>query len=267
MVSTSFGITWDLSSGRRTQTARCFVKIAAYGVRFGRRAFAGGLTTHPRQGVIHETSSPATGGIRAGSFASASSASVLAAAAGAGSLAYATILVNQSVIHGCAAKSGGALRLASKCRANERAVIWNNTGPAGARGATGLQGAAGSQGAPGAAGATGATGAPGVNRDVIGGGDGGCADPGRCCDLLRRDVRRELSSLRERESPVQLAMPANGTVQELHATVSPAPGAGNSFTFTIRKNGASTSVACTDQRYGNIVRGLQQRSRLQHRAI
>src|SRR6202030_2765960 len=46
---------------------------------------------------------------------------ILAAAAGAGSLAYATILVNQSVIHGCTAKSGGALRLASKCSASERA--------------------------------------------------------------------------------------------------------------------------------------------------
>jgi hypothetical protein len=40
-------------------------------------------------------------------------------------------------------------------------------------------------------------------------------------------------------------MPASGTVQELHATVFPAPGAANSLTFTIRKSGASTPVACT----------------------
>src|SRR5437868_4986959 len=47
------------------------------------------------------------------------------------------------------------------------------------------------------------------------------------------------------ETEVQLPMPANGTVQELHATLSVAPGSGNSVTFTIRKNGSSTSVTCT----------------------
>ena len=39
-------------------------------------------------------------------------------------------------------------------------------------------------------------------------------------------------------------MPANGTVQELHAALSAAPGTGNSVTFTIRKNGSSTPVTC-----------------------
>jgi hypothetical protein len=169
---------------------------------------------------------------------------VLAAAAGAGSLAYATILVNQSVIHGCAAKSGGALRLASKCRANEKAVVWNNTGPAGARGATGLQGAAGAQGATGATGSTGATGAPGVNRDVIGGGDGGCPTPAGAQTYFVGMFGADCADPTP-EGEVHLVMPANGTVQELHATVFPAPGAGNSLTFTIRKNGASTPVACT----------------------
>jgi hypothetical protein len=47
------------------------------------------------------------------------------------------------------------------------------------------------------------------------------------------------------EAEAQLAMPASGTLQELHATVSSAPGAGNSITFTIRKNGAGTQVTCT----------------------
>jgi hypothetical protein len=171
-------------------------------------------------------------------------AAVLAAAAGAGSLAYATILVNQSVIHGCAARSGGALRIASRCGKNERAVVWNNTGPAGAHGATGLQGPAGAQGAQGAAGATGATGAPGVNRDVIGGGDGGCPTPAGAATYFVGMFGANCANPTP-EGAVQLAMPANGTVQELHATVFPAPGAGNSLTFTIRKNGASTSVACT----------------------
>ena len=47
------------------------------------------------------------------------------------------------------------------------------------------------------------------------------------------------------EAQSQLAMPANGTVQELHATLAAAPGASNSVTFTIRKNGISTPVTCT----------------------
>ena len=167
---------------------------------------------------------------------------LLAAAAGAGSLAYATILVNQSVIHGCAAQSNGALRLAAKCGKNERAVTWNNTGPAGARGATGLQGPAGSQGAAGATGATGATGAAGVNRDIIGGGDGGC---GTLAGPATDWVGMFGAACESTEAEAQLPMPATGTIQELHATMSSAPGTGNSVTFTIRKNGTSTAVACT----------------------
>ena len=165
---------------------------------------------------------------------------VLAAAAGAGSLAYATILVNQSVIHGCAAKSGGALRLASKCSKNERAVTWNNTGPAGARGATGLQGSAGSQGA---AGATGASGASGTNREIIGGGDGSCGTPSGAATYFVGMFGANCVPTPEAAS--QLALPATGTVQEFHATLATAPGSGNSVTFTIRKNAASTPVACT----------------------
>jgi hypothetical protein len=172
---------------------------------------------------------------------------VLAAAAGAGSLANATILMNQSVIHGCAARSGGALRIASKCRTNERAVVWNNTGPAGARGATGLPGPAGPQGATGATGATGVTGAAGaaaVNRDVIGGGDGGCPTLAGAQTYFVGMFGANCADPTP-EAEVQLAMPSNGTVQEFHATLSSAPGAGNSLTFTIRKNGTSTAVACT----------------------
>jgi hypothetical protein len=71
---------------------------------------------------------------------------VLAAAAGAGSLAYATILVNQSVTHGCAARSGAQ----PVCRA--------------------LRARKGRKELPGLP----AQGAPGVIRDVIGGGDAGC---------------------------------------------------------------------------------------------
>jgi hypothetical protein len=47
------------------------------------------------------------------------------------------------------------------------------------------------------------------------------------------------------EADAQLAMPSNGTVQELHATVDQPVGGGNSIVFTVRKNGASTPVTCT----------------------
>jgi hypothetical protein len=47
------------------------------------------------------------------------------------------------------------------------------------------------------------------------------------------------------EADAQLAMPASGTLQQLHATLGTAPGAGNSVTFTVRKNGVSMLAACT----------------------
>jgi hypothetical protein len=51
------------------------------------------------------------------------------------------------VITACAAKSGGALRIATGCKASERPVSWNKVGP---RGPTGLRGARGLRGLPGA---------------------------------------------------------------------------------------------------------------------
>jgi hypothetical protein len=81
---------------------------------------------------------------------------------------------------------------------------------------------------------------------VIGGGDGGCATlAGPPLTYFVGMFGANCISATPTEAEVQLAMPANGTVQELHATLSSAPGAGNSLTFTIRKNGASTPVACT----------------------
>jgi hypothetical protein len=48
-------------------------------------------------------------------------------------------------LHGCAAKSNGALRLAMKCKKSERNVSWNIEGP---QGKQGLQGPSGAPGAP-----------------------------------------------------------------------------------------------------------------------
>jgi hypothetical protein len=57
-----------------------------------------------------------------------------------------------SVIHACAAKRGGALRLAAKCRTNERPVQWNVRGLPGTSGTNGRNGTNGTNGAPGAPG-------------------------------------------------------------------------------------------------------------------
>ena len=55
-------------------------------------------------------------------------------------------------IHACAAKRGGALRLASRCRRTELPVRWNLAGPAGAPGRAGAAGAVGGTGPAGAVG-------------------------------------------------------------------------------------------------------------------
>jgi hypothetical protein len=62
------------------------------------------------------------------------------------------------VIRACANKKTGALRLASKCRRNERPVSWNQTG------LTGAIGAAGATGAPGKEGPQGKEGPPGPTK-------------------------------------------------------------------------------------------------------
>jgi len=46
------------------------------------------------------------------------------------------------------------------------------------------------------------------------------------------------------EDVVQQAIPISGDVSKLYVTVGAAPGAGNSYSFTMRKNGADTSLGC-----------------------
>jgi hypothetical protein len=65
------------------------------------------------------------------------------------------------VIRACANKKTGALRIANRCRRNERRISWNQTGPQGASGLRGFTGPKGSTGARGSTGVTGATGAAG----------------------------------------------------------------------------------------------------------
>jgi hypothetical protein len=55
------------------------------------------------------------------------------------------------VLHGCASKKTGALRLAAKCKKSEKVVSWNAQGPTGVIGQRGAPGAPGSQGPAGPA--------------------------------------------------------------------------------------------------------------------
>lgn len=72
---------------------------------------------------------------------------------GAGGLAVAAS-PGGGVIHACANKRTGALRLSNRCaQRRERTVSWNVTGPQGPRGTTGAPGGPGAPGSPGAPGA------------------------------------------------------------------------------------------------------------------
>ena len=91
---------------------------------------------------------------------------IVAAAALAGGVAYATIPNSDGVIDGCYLKATGSLRVidpskAHRCLSVEKAIHWNQTGP---QGPTGLQGPAGASGPQGATGPQGPAGAPGADK-------------------------------------------------------------------------------------------------------
>jgi collagen triple helix repeat protein len=92
----------------------------------------------------------------------------------AGGVAYATIPDGTGLIHGCYAKSGGALRVidgsVTNCKTGETSLNWNQAGqpgppgvqgPKGDKGDPGLQGPKGDTGPAGPQGARGDTGATG----------------------------------------------------------------------------------------------------------
>jgi len=66
------------------------------------------------------------------------------------------------VIRACANKKTGALRLASKCRRDERIVVWNQSGQQGPAGTAGVGGASGAKGAQGPQGGQGPEGPEGL---------------------------------------------------------------------------------------------------------
>jgi hypothetical protein len=75
----------------------------------------------------------------------AATAAVVALMAGGGL----AIAQTGGVIHACANRQTGALRVANQCRHNERAVVWNTQGRTGARGPAGQPGTNGAQGPQG----------------------------------------------------------------------------------------------------------------------
>lgn len=97
--------------------------------------------------------------------AAAASASLLTLLLAGGG--YAIAAGGGTTLHACAKKSGGALRLASKCRKGERRVSWSTQGPAGPRGAQGIQGPQGAQGAQGAQGPQGPSAAYSAANDNV----------------------------------------------------------------------------------------------------
>jgi hypothetical protein len=79
-----------------------------------------------------------------------------------GGVAYATIPDGGGAIHGCYARSGGALRVidntVTNCKAGETALQWGVQGPQGPQGLQGPQGVQGQQGIQGVQGQQGPTG-------------------------------------------------------------------------------------------------------------
>jgi lamin tail-like protein/collagen triple helix repeat protein len=105
----------------------------------------------------------------------------------AGGVAYATIPGIDGVIHGCYAKSGGALRVidgsVTGCKSGETSLDWNMRGPAGPQGAAGAvgpigpAGPAGASGPAGPAGPAGSKGEAGATGPAGPKGDTGAAGP------------------------------------------------------------------------------------------
>jgi hypothetical protein len=87
----------------------------------------------------------------------------------------------ESAINGCVSKQTGVLRVikpGKKCAKGEKAISWNEAGPAGAAGVPGATGAAGPSGAPGPTGAPGADGPGAMSLELLTAGAAGTAIQG-----------------------------------------------------------------------------------------
>ena len=132
------------------------------------------------------------------------------------------------------------------------------TGETGAKGSTGETGAKGSTGETGAKGATGGTGPTGGTGETGAKGATGATGPtgatGGTATLIVGSTAKSpsetvyfgpyLSETNKNEANVQEAMPISGTIANFMVTLGTAPGSSKTWEFTIRKNGADTTVAC-----------------------
>jgi hypothetical protein len=116
------------------------------------------------------------------------------------------------------------------------------SGPTGPQGASGPSGPTGPQGPSGPTGPQGSTGPQGPNGNtIIGGGTGG--------STLSRSGNNYIplffSDADSQESAVAQTVPLAATLSNFYVHLSGAPGPGNSYTFTVRRNGGNTTVTCT----------------------
>ncbi|HWO41311.1 MAG TPA: hypothetical protein VNO43_05865, partial [Candidatus Eisenbacteria bacterium] len=118
------------------------------------------------------------------------------------------------------------------------------TGPQGPAGPIGPQGPAGPQGPQGDTGPQGPQGPEGPQGPsaiVIGGGTGSSSLSGSAT----RFVPALLANVNSSEEAVNQVLPFNGTLSDFYVRLSGSPGGATSYSFTVRINGADTTLACT----------------------
>lgn len=149
---------------------------------------------------------------------------------GAGGLALAAS--SGGVVHACAAKTNGSLRLAANCMKRERAVTWNaqgRPGPRGPKGDTGIRGPKGDTGAPGSPAASIMTAR--THADI--GQEGYFAASGP-------------STMSGTESDVTVLTPATTTVaQDLAVDDQVSSSDDNTRVYVLRVNGTDTALTCS----------------------
>jgi len=168
-------------------------------------------------------------------------------AVGLGAAVMATILVgppgpagaqgSADMIHACQAPNRIILRIGpdDTCPRGMTHVQW----PAvpGGKGDPGPRGDKGDKGDPGEQGAPGAPGRPGPT--VIGGAPAGNLSP-----LADRFTGPYASQLLANEHDVTVPVPMAAVIDRFYVVLSGAPGAGNTYTVTVRRNQADTRLAC-----------------------
>jgi hypothetical protein len=167
----------------------------------------------------------------------------------------------------CVKKSGprkGTIRLTGAgqtCKSSERGVVFASAaavealqalvgqpgqkGPVGEQGPIGLQGPIGEQGPEGKQGPQGPTGNAAV-REIRGGGGDSTVEDG----MGSRFFGPSIDVFSNTETAIEEVLATGGTVSNLRVYLTGAPGPGNKFTFTVRRDPVasaevSTEVSCS----------------------